>query len=153
MGSIARAGKGALVLVASDASEHTWRRAMSFVAGTKQTCIRIPATKAEMGQAIGRQELAIAAITDPNMALAMVKALPGDRTEALEALTQKADRAEKASAGRKGPRPERPQKRRTYEEMILEVRVYEFSEVSFARGGVGFRRGPQGSDGDHLQVF
>ena len=74
VGSVTRAGKGALVLVASDASEHTWRRAMSFVAGTKQTCIRIPATKAEMGQAIGRQELAIAAITDPNMALAMVKA-------------------------------------------------------------------------------
>ena len=95
VGSVTRAGKGALVLVASDASEHTWRRAMSFVAGTKQTCIRIPATKAEMGQAIGRQELAIAAITDPNMALAMVKALPGDRTEALEALTQKADRQKK----------------------------------------------------------
>lgn len=95
VGSVTRAGKGALVLVASDASEHTWRRAMSFVAGTKQTCIRIPATKAEMGQAIGRQELAIAAITDPNMALAMVKALPGDRTEALEALNQKADRQKK----------------------------------------------------------
>ena len=57
VGSIARAGKGALVLVASDASEHTWRRAMSFVAGTKQTCIRSPATKAEMGQAIGRQDV------------------------------------------------------------------------------------------------
>lgn len=58
-----------------------------------------------MGQAIGRQELAIAAITDPNMALAMVKALPGDRTEALEALTQKADPGRKSIGRKKRPTP------------------------------------------------
>ena len=35
VGAITRAGKGYLVTVASDASDHTWRRAKSFVAGTE----------------------------------------------------------------------------------------------------------------------
>ena len=64
VGAITRAGKGYLVVVASDASDHTWRRAKSFVAGTGQVCIRLPYSKDEMGAAVGRQELAIAALTD-----------------------------------------------------------------------------------------
>ena len=48
VGAITRAGKGYLVLVASDASDHTWRRAKSFVAGTSQCCVRLPFTKEEM---------------------------------------------------------------------------------------------------------
>lgn len=74
-GAAARAGKARLILVASDASDHTWRRAKSFCAGTDQQCIRVPCTKEELGMAIGRQSLAMAAITDPAMALAFVKAL------------------------------------------------------------------------------
>lgn len=75
VGAAARAQKARLVVVASDASDHTWRRAKSFVAGTQQSCIRVSFTKDEMGLAIGRQELAIAAFTDPALALAFVKAL------------------------------------------------------------------------------
>lgn len=74
-GAAARAGKARLILVASDASDHTWRRAKSFCAGTDQQCIHVPFTKEELGMAIGRQSLAMAAITDPAMALAFVKAL------------------------------------------------------------------------------
>jgi ribosomal protein L7Ae-like RNA K-turn-binding protein len=76
VGAITRAGKGYLVIVASDASDHTWRRAKSFVAGTNQLCLKVPYTKDELGMAIGRTSLAIAAFTDPAMALAFVKALP-----------------------------------------------------------------------------
>ena len=75
-GAAARAGKAYLILVAEDASDHTWRRALSFAAGTDQQCVRIPATKDRMGQAIGRQSLSIAAITDPSLALALISALP-----------------------------------------------------------------------------
>lgn len=74
-GAAARAKKAALVIVASDASEHTWRRAQSFVAGTAQQCLRVPYTKDEMGRAVGRQELAIAAVTDAPLALALCEAL------------------------------------------------------------------------------
>ena len=76
VGAITRTGKGYLVVVASDASDHTWRRAKSFVAGTDQQCVRIPYTKDEFGFAVGRSSLAIAAFTDAAMALAFVKALP-----------------------------------------------------------------------------
>ncbi len=76
VGAMCRTGKAYLVLVASDASDHTWRRAKSFVAGTKQQCIRLPYTKDQLGMTIGRSELAIAAITDCPLALALIKALP-----------------------------------------------------------------------------
>ena len=76
VGAITRTGKGYLVAAASDASDHTWRRAKSFVAGTEQQCIRIPFTKEELGFAVGRSSLAIAAFTDAALALAFVKALP-----------------------------------------------------------------------------
>ena len=50
--------------------------AKAYAAGTQQQCIRLPYSKDEMGFAIGRQELAMAAITDAALALAMVQALP-----------------------------------------------------------------------------
>ena len=74
--AITRTGKGYLVVVAGDASDHTWRRAKSFVAGTEQQCIRLPFTKEEVGFVVGRTSLAIAAFSDAALALAFVKALP-----------------------------------------------------------------------------
>ena len=76
VGAAARAQHARLVVVACDASDHTWRRALSFVANSTQQCIRVPYTKDELGMAIGRTSLAIAAFTDPSLALAFVKALP-----------------------------------------------------------------------------
>ena len=75
VGAAARAQRARLVVVASDAGDHTWRRAKSFVSGTDQPCIRVPFTKDELGQATGRTSLALAALTDPALALAFVKAL------------------------------------------------------------------------------
>ena len=100
VGAITRAGKGYLVLVASDASDHTWRRAKSFVAGTEQQRIRVKFTKDELGFVIGRTSLAIAAITDVQLALAMVNALgePEKYKAAIEVLTQKSQKAKKRQA-------------------------------------------------------
>ena len=84
VGAITRTGKGYLVAVASDASDHTWRRAKSFVAGTEQQAIRIPYTKEEFGFVVGRTSLAIAAFSDVAMALAFVKALPNPEKYAKE---------------------------------------------------------------------
>ena len=100
VGAIARTGKAYLIAVASDASDHTWRRAKSFAAGTEQQCVRLSATKDAMGMAIGRQELAIAAITDPALALSMVQALgePQKYAAAIEVLSAKAARAKKRQA-------------------------------------------------------
>ena len=91
VGAVTRTGKGYLVAVASDASDHTWRRAKSFVAGTEQQAIRIPFTKEEFGFVVGRTSLAIAAFTDVAMALAFIKALPEPAKYAkeMEVLEQK----------------------------------------------------------------
>lgn len=94
VGAAARAQHARLVVVASDASDHTWRRAKSFVAGTDQQCIRAPFTKDEMGFAVGRTELALAAFTDAAMALAFLKALPNAErySEAAESLDKRSQR-------------------------------------------------------------
>lgn len=91
VGGAARAGKAYVIAVASDASDHTWRRAKAYAAGTQQQCVRLPYTKDQMGFAIGRESLAIAAITDCPMALALVQSLPAQEqyAEAVAVLTEK----------------------------------------------------------------
>ncbi len=96
VGACARSQKARLVVVAQDASEHTWRRALSFVAGTSQLCLRLPYSKDELGQAVGRSALALAAVTDPAMALGFVKALgePEKHQKFLDELDVRAKRVQ-----------------------------------------------------------
>ena len=84
VGAAARAQHARLIVVAGDAGDHTWRRAKSFAAGTKD----------DMGMVTGRSALAIAAFTDPAMALAFVKALgqPEQNKELLENLDKRTAR-------------------------------------------------------------
>ena len=100
VGAVARALKAHLIIVAGDASDHTWRRAKSFAAGTDQQCIRLDCTKDEMGFVVGRQSLAIAAITDAQLALALVTALgqPEKYKAVLEVLNVKVEKAKKRLA-------------------------------------------------------
>ncbi len=103
VGAAARGNHARLVIVASDASDHTWRRAKSFVAGTEQQCITVPFTKDQMGQAIGRTALAIAAFTDAPLALAFVKALgqPEKLKPVLESLENRTKRIRQHQAEEK----------------------------------------------------
>ena len=97
VGDMARTGRAYLIMVAADASDHTWRRAKSYAAGTEQQCIRVRFTKDEMGFAVGRTALAIAAITDCALALALVNALgePEKYKTAIEVLSAKAEKMKK----------------------------------------------------------
>ena len=97
MGACAREQHARLVIVASDASDHTWRRAKSFVAGTSQQCIRLKCTKEELGFVVGRTSLAIAAITDAPLALALVKSLgePDKYKDAIAVLEEKVQKLKK----------------------------------------------------------
>ena len=99
-GAAAREGKAHLILVAADASDHTWRRAKSFAAGTDQQCVRLKQTKEEMGCAVGRTSLAIAAVTDVRLALALLTALeePESHKEAAAVLAAKAEKVRKRQA-------------------------------------------------------
>ena len=96
VGAAARAQHARLVVVAEDAGDHTWRRANSFVSGTNQLCIRIPVSKDEMGRVTGRTSLAMAAITDPALALAFLKAMPQPERYAqeMQALEESAKRVQ-----------------------------------------------------------
>ena len=98
VGAAARAQHARLVVVAADASDHTWRRAKSFVAGTAQQCVKTPFSKDEMGAAVGRTSLAIACFTDPALALAFVKALPNPDAAVLEQLQKRTDRVQQRQA-------------------------------------------------------
>jgi len=97
VGAMSRTGKAYLIMVASDASDHTWRRAKSFAAGTAQQTLRVRFTKDEMGLAIGRTSLAIAAITDAALALALVQALgePEKHKAVLDVLSEKTAKLKK----------------------------------------------------------
>ncbi len=93
-GGAARAGIARLIVVARDAADHTWRRAKSYAAGTNQQCVKLPYSKDELGQAVGRSSVAMAAITDAALAVAFLKALPETplTAEALAALEETASR-------------------------------------------------------------
>ena len=100
VGAAARALKAHLILVAGDASDHTWRRAKAYAAGTDQQCLRLACTKEEMGFVIGRTSLAIAAITDVQLALALVNSLgqPEKYKAVTQVLTAKADHVRQRQA-------------------------------------------------------
>ena len=110
VGAAARAGKAYLIVVARDASDHTWRRAKSFAAGTEQQVLRLRESKDELGQCIGRQKLAIAAITDAALALALVKAMePTEDTAQVQSVLEAkaarlAKRAQEAKAHQRNVR-------------------------------------------------
>ena len=114
VGGAARAGKACLVVVAADAGDHTWRRAKSFVAGTNQVAVKLPFSKDEMGMVTGRTSLAIAAFTDPAMALACLKSLPqqekySQELETLENRTKRVrQRQQEAKAHEKNKRVGKP---------------------------------------------
>ena len=74
-GSACRAGRAALILVASDAAENAFHRARTFSHAGKTTFIRVPYTKEELGGACGRGVCAMAALTDAALAQSFVRAL------------------------------------------------------------------------------
>ena len=53
VGIACRSGKAKLLLVAKDAGDHTFRRARSFVSGSKCPYICAPYTKDELGNGLG----------------------------------------------------------------------------------------------------
>lgn len=98
-----RASRARLVLLASDAGGHTLRRAKAGVAGTQQPLLQLPFTKAELGQALGTPDCAVAAITDVRLAQAFVKTLgePEKYAELLQSLDVRVKRVEQRRAEEK----------------------------------------------------
>ena len=75
VGAAARARDARLILLASDAAENTVRRARHFADAGACLLTQIPATKDELGSAVGRTSCAMLAITDIGFADAVGKKL------------------------------------------------------------------------------
>lgn len=97
VGSAARAKKARIILVAGDAAAGSVRRAMGFANTGSCLCLVIPASKEELGRALGRTSCAMAAITDMGFADAVAKKLaaldPQRFGSAAERMAVKAQRA------------------------------------------------------------
>ena len=69
----ARAKDARVLLLAADAADNTRRRAEHFAQAGQCIWIRAPFTKAELGRAMGRTSVALAAVTDVGLANAVVR--------------------------------------------------------------------------------
>lgn len=100
----ARARDARILLLAADAAENTRRRAEHFAQAEQCLCLRVPFTKEELGMALGRTSVALAAVTDIGLAGAVVRRLAeGDPVRYAEAAAQlevKARRARERQAER-----------------------------------------------------
>ena len=74
-GAAVRAGKGRVLLLASDASPNARHRAEGFVNGTQTPLVTVPFTKAELSDATGLAGCSMAAFTDVGLAAVFMAAL------------------------------------------------------------------------------
>lgn len=105
VGGAARAHDARLILLASDAADNTVRRAKHFAEAGECLCAAVPASKDDLGRAVGRTSCAMLAITDVGFAEAAAKklaALDAERYgELAEKLSVKAARAAERKAEQK----------------------------------------------------
>lgn len=98
----ARAKDARVLLLAADAAAGTCRRAEHFAEAGQCLWLRTPFTKEELGRALGRTSVALAAVTDTGLASAVVRRLAeGDPVrygEAAARLEVKARRAQQRRA-------------------------------------------------------
>ena len=73
-----RAGRARLIIVASDASQNTVRRAQNYAQKTMDGYALLPVTKQELGNALGRASCAFAAVCDAKFSKALMQKLPPD---------------------------------------------------------------------------
>lgn len=74
----ARARDARLLLLASNAAENTRRRAEHFALAGQCLWLTVPFTKEELGRALGRTSVALAAVTDTGLAGAVARRLAED---------------------------------------------------------------------------
>lgn len=77
-GAAIRAGKGRILILASDASDNARRRAEGFVGGTQTPLAVIPYSKADLSQITGVVGCSMAAFTDVGLAAVFMAALAED---------------------------------------------------------------------------
>jgi ribosomal protein L7Ae-like RNA K-turn-binding protein len=95
-GSAIRAGKGRLLVLASDASDNARRRAENFIYGTLTPMITLPITKEELSMITGKGGCSMAAFTDIGLAAAFMEALAEEEPDYKETAAHLAQKNAKA---------------------------------------------------------
>ena len=105
VGAACRASHARLMILASDAADHTCRRARSFASSGKPPVLKVPFTKDELGNALGCNACAMAAFMDVALALAFVQALDEPRhADLIQTLQTQVERVKKRRAEEKAHR-------------------------------------------------
>ena len=112
VGSAARAKKARIILVAGDAAASSVRRAMGFANAGSCLCLVIPATKEQLGRALGRTSCAMAAVTDIGFADAVTGKLAALDPEKFRRNKRPGPARERES--RHGPAPRSGARRREH---------------------------------------
>lgn len=107
VGTAAERRQARLILLAADAAENTARRARSFADLGECLLAVVPATKRELGGAVGRAESAMVALTDVGFASAVTKKLAEADAERYGALSEKMELKAKRAQERKQARRRR----------------------------------------------
>lgn len=109
VGNAAQTGKARLIILASDAADHSVRRARSFASLHETPLIQIEADKDRLGAVFGRTSVAMLTITDIFLAERFLTVLSDDRfADELQAVREKAEtmkrrkREKQRSKGLKG---------------------------------------------------
>lgn len=98
----ARAKDARLLLLAADSADNTRRRCEHMALAGNCLWVRLPCTKEQMGRALGRTSVALAAVTDIGLASALAKLLaeldPVQYGDTAERMAEKARRAAERKA-------------------------------------------------------
>lgn len=98
---VSRAGKAKLIITARDAGRSTAVRAEASARYAKCPVAPVPFTKEELGEALGRDAVSVAAITDIGFAHALIEKLQAEKggfdglLETLTALNARAEERKK----------------------------------------------------------
>ena len=92
-----RAGKGKLLLLASDVSDNARRKAENAAAGRHVELVELPFDRETLGSAVGLAGCSVAAVTDLGFAKAFAELLAADAPEQFGELAERVrSRSEKA---------------------------------------------------------
>ena len=115
--SAAHAGQIRLLMISADASPHVCRDAQTWAERGNCLLIALPCDKAELGGALGRGNVAVAALTDTGLAAAVGERLaqldPVRYTDTAERLKRKVERAGERKAAKARARPGNAAKRKS----------------------------------------
>lgn len=153
--SAAQGGRARLLLAASDASGNTLRRVERLAEAGHCLWLRLPFSKEELGGALGRSSVAMAAVTDLGMASAAVRRLAamdpeqyGDAAARMELKVRRA--AERKTAPPREKQPSRrpavgPRRPGVPEERGAES-FHHKTDRKRPGPGTGGREGPRGRE-------